>query len=117
MACNCSDVRDLLARENRDPRAAEALALFCYQAKKHLGALIAILGGIDVLVFTGGIGEKAGAIRSSICKDMEYAGLQINEALNKKNAYTISSELSKAKVHIIPTDEEYAIAQNIIDLI
>ena len=110
------DMQELMKQGN-DTNAQLAINMFCYQAKKHLGALMATLGGIDVLVFTGGIGEKASAIRSSICTDMEYAGLQINEVLNKENAYTISSELSKAMVHVIPTDEEYAIAQHIIDLI
>lgn len=100
-----------------DTNAQLATNMFCYQAKKHLGALIAALGGIDVLVFTGGIGQASSATRTAICTDMQYAGIVIDEALNQKNKHTISSADSKAVVHVMPTDEEYMIAQHVIKLI
>lgn len=98
-------------------KAQLAIDVFCYQAQKHLGALIAALGGIDVLVFTGGIGEVAAGIRSHICTNMQYAGIELNDILNKENKQIISSVGSKATVHVIATDEEYTIAQHVAQLI
>jgi len=73
-----SDVRDLLDREKDDVRAAEAIALFCYQAKKWIGALTAALGGLDTLVFSGGIGENSPDVRERICSGLDYLGLSID---------------------------------------
>ncbi len=108
-----SDVRDLLAREKADGRAAEALALFCYQAKKWIGAFAAALGGLDTLVFAGGIGENAPLIRARIVADLEFLGLTLDPARNDKNAAVISTDASRVTVHVIPTDEEWQIAQSI----
>jgi acetate kinase len=106
-----SDVRDLLAREASDPRAAEALALFCYQAKKWIGSFAAALGGVDTLVFAGGIGEHAAPIRARICDGMEFLGIKLNAARNAKNAALISS--GAVQVRVIATDEQLMIARTV----
>ena len=106
-----ADVRDLLARRNVDPRAAEAIAVFCHQAKKFLGAMTATLNGLDTLVFSGGIGERAPQIRAEICQGLEYLGVAIDAARNASNAGIISSSVSRVAVHVIPTDEEAWMAQ------
>jgi acetate kinase len=107
-----ADMRDLLAREAADPRAADAVALFCYQARKFLGALVAALGGLDTLVFTAGIGERAAVIRARICDGLEYLGLQIDAARNAVHAPIISSDASRVVVRVIPTDEDLMIARH-----
>jgi acetate kinase len=109
-----SDVRDLLARESTDVRAAEAIALFCYQAKKWIGAYAAALGGLDTLVFAGGIGENAPPIRSRICDGMGFLGVELDESRNATNAAVISSETSRVPVRVIRTDEELMIARSIM---
>ena len=80
-----SDMRELLDKEGRNPRAAEAVAMFCYQAKKWIGAYAAALGGLDTLVFSGGIGEKAPKVRARICEGLEFLGIEIDEKLNAAN--------------------------------
>ena len=107
-----ADVRDLIAREGSDVRAAEALAVFCYQAKKWVGALSAALGGLDTLVFAGGIGEHAAPLRARICAGLEYLGVEIDPARNDAHAPVISTDASRATVRIIPTDEELLIARD-----
>jgi acetate kinase len=106
-----ADVRDLLARQSSDPRAAEALELFAQQAKKFVAALAATLGGLDTLIFSAGIGEHVPAIRASICADLEFLGVRIDPAANASNAPVISSPHSSVTVRVIPTDEEQIIAQ------
>jgi acetate kinase len=108
-----SDMRDLLAREFDDIRAAEAVALFCYQAKKWIGAFAATLGGIDTLVFAGGIGENCPIIRSRICEGLEFLGIGLEEKQNRKNALIISKEKESVAVHVIHTDEEWMIAKTV----
>ena len=105
------DVRDLLVRESADLRAAEALALFCYQAKKRIGSYAAALGGLDTLVFAGGIGENAAVIRARICADLEFLGLALDDKANKANAGLISAASSRVNVRVIHTDEEVMIAR------
>jgi acetate kinase len=112
-----SDMRDLLAREAEDSRAAEAVELFCYQARKFLGSLAAILGGIDTLVFTGGIGEHASPIRRRICEGMGHLGLILNPRANDTNAARISAPGSTASIRIIPTNEELMIARHTLAVI
>jgi acetate kinase len=107
-----SDMRDLLAREAVDVRAAEAVALFCYQAKKWLGAFAAALGGLDTLVFAGGIGENNPAIRARICEGLGFLGIELNETRNAENAAVISMPTSRVTVRIIRTDEELTIARS-----
>ncbi len=105
-----ADVRDLLDREASDPRAAEALALFCYQAKKWIGSFAAALGGLDVLVFAGGIGENSGAVRRRICEGLNHLGIEIDESANERNAQRISPDTGAVRVRVIATDEESVIA-------
>lgn len=106
-----SDMRDLLARELEDERAADAVALFCQQAKKFIGAYIAVLGGLDTLVFSGGIGENASLIRARICDGLQVFGIELDSTRNAANAATISADSSGATVRVIKTDEELQIAR------
>jgi len=112
-----SDLRDLLARKSDDVRAAEAVALFCYQAKKWIGAFAAALGGLDTLVFAGGIGENAPLVRERICDELGFLGIELNEARNTRSASLISTDASRVKVRVIPTDEELMIARSVIRLL
>jgi acetate kinase len=105
-----SDMRDLLDCETRDVRAAEAIALFCYQVKKWIGSFAAALGGLDTLVFAGGIGENAAPIRERICDGLGFLGIELDEKRNVTNAGVISSETSRISVRVIRTDEELVIA-------
>ncbi|MGC1392208.1 MAG: acetate/propionate family kinase [Bacteroidales bacterium] len=108
-----SDMRDLLAKESNDIRAAEAVELFCYQAKKWIGAFAAALGGLDTLVFAGGIGENCPVIRSRICKDLGFLGIGLDEKQNRKNAPIISKEKKSVAVRVIQTDEEWMIVKTV----
>lgn len=108
-----ADVRALLAREARDPRAAAAIALFCYQAKKWIGAFAAALGGLDTLIFAGGIGENAPVIRARICAGLGFLGLKLSRPHNADNAARISTPASRVTVRVIPTDEECMIARSV----
>jgi acetate kinase len=108
-----SDMRDLLAREADDVRAAEAVALFCYQAKKWIGSLAAALGGLDTLVFAGGIGENAPAVRAHICEGLDFLGVELDAARNAENAALISADAGPVAVRVIPTDEELMIARSV----
>jgi acetate kinase len=105
-----SDIRDLLVHENDDVRAAEAVALFCYQVKKWIGAFAAALGGLDTLVFAGGIGENSSIIRSRICEGLVFLGIELEEKQNAANEGVISSAASRVAVRVIRTDEEQMIA-------
>ena len=108
-----SDVRDLLDLEAKDVRAAEALALFCYQAKKWIGAYAAALGGVDTIVFTGGIGENSPAIRKRICAGLGFLGVKIDTKRNVKSAPVISTPAGRVRVRVIRTDEELMIARSV----
>jgi acetate kinase len=108
-----SDMRDLLNREKQDVRAAEAVALFCYQAKKWIGSFAAALGGLDTLVFAGGIGENAPLVRTRICDGLGFLGIELNESRNAKTAAVISTDASRATVCVIRTDEELMIARSV----
>ena len=112
-----SDLRDLLAQEAGDVRAAEAVALFCYQAKKWLGSFAAALGGLDTLVFAGGIGENAPLIRARICDGLGFLGIRLNRQRNAKNAALISPDAGRVKVRVIRTDEELMIARSVTRLL
>jgi len=111
-----ADMQDLLQKESSDERAAEAVALFCYQIKKWIGSFMAVLGGLDVLVFSGGIGENAPIIRSRICEGLGFAGIALDEDLNGRNESQISKAGSKIKVLVIPTNEELMIARSTMAL-
>jgi acetate kinase len=104
-----SDVRDLLERESTDSRAREAIAIFCYQAKKWIGAYTAALGGLDTLVFAGGIGENAAVVRRRICDGLQCIGVELDDSLNDQHAACIST--GRVAVRVIRTDEESVIAK------
>jgi acetate kinase len=106
-----SDMRDLLKHETQDVRAAEAVALFCYQVKKWVGAFAAALGGLDTLVFAGGIGENAPTIRARICDGLGFLGLGLDEGRNAASEGVISSAVGRVVVRVIRTDEERVIAE------
>ena len=108
-----SDMRDLLDRATQDVRAEEAVALFCYQIKKWIGGFTAALSGLDTLVFAGGIGENAPAVRARICAGLEYLGIEIDEECNVTNASVISTEASRVVVRVMHTDEEVMIAESV----
>lgn len=109
-----ADVRALLARESHDARAADAVALFCYQAKKWIGAYAAALGGLDTLVFAGGIGEHAPVIRERICDELGFLGIALHRTRNARSASLISTDRSRVKVRVIHTDEEVMIARAVV---
>src|ERR1700716_3615161 len=113
-----ADVRDLLGREATDTRAAEALALFCYQARKWIGSFAAALGGLDTLVFAGGIGENAAPVRKRICDGLEFLGIELDDDANGRHAQRISADTgSSVTVRVIRTDEESVIAALSIPLL
>jgi acetate kinase len=106
-----ADMQELLAAEAANPRAAEAIALFCYTARKYLGALAAALGGLDTLIFTAGIGENSPAVRQRICEGMEFVGIQLDAERNAQNAPIISPEHGSVTVRVVRTNEELMIAR------
>lgn len=107
------DMRELLARESVDVRAAEAVAMFCYQAKKWIGAYAAALGGLDTLVFAGGVGENAPLVRARICQGLGFLGIELDRSRNRKPAAVISTDASRVTVRVIRTDEELMIARSV----
>ncbi len=108
-----SDMRELLAVEASDPRAADAVSLFCYQAKKCLGAYAAALGGIDTVVFAGGIGEHAAPVRERICEGLGFLGIEVDAARNAAHAEVISTDASRVTVRVIHTDEQLMLAHSV----
>jgi acetate kinase len=111
------DMNDLLKTEREDVRAAEAVAIFCYQVKKWVGAFAAALGGLDTLVFSGGIGENAPTIRARICDGLGFLGIELDQNRNAEHAPWISSGTSRVKVRVIRTDEELMIAKSVIPIL
>ncbi|PIZ62777.1 MAG: acetate/propionate family kinase [Candidatus Marinimicrobia bacterium CG_4_10_14_0_2_um_filter_48_9] len=112
-----SDMQDLLESQTTDIRAAEAVELFCYQVKKWIGAFAAVLGGLDTLVFSGGMGENAPEIRSRICEELGFLGIEIDEKRNKTNAPVISTDKGITAVRVIHTDEEWMIAKTVSQML
>lgn len=112
-----ADIRDLLALEAHDQRAAEAVALFCYQAKKAIGALAAALGGVDTLVFSAGIGEHSPVVRARICEGLGFLGITIDPTRNETNDAVISTEGGQVIVRGIHTDEEREMAQSVLSVL
>jgi len=109
-----SDMRDLLGRASRDIRAAEAVALFCYAAKKWIGAYAGALGGLDTLIFSGGIGENSPAVRARICRGLGFLGVALDARRNAANAPVISRPAARVAVRVIRTDEELMIARSVV---
>lgn len=112
-----ADMRELLKLERYDQRAAEAVELFCYQAKKWMGAYAAALGGLDTLVFSGGIGEHQSEIRKRICTGLQFFGIELDEVRNKNSEAIISKEESKVCVRVIKTNEELMIARSVCEIL
>jgi len=112
-----SDMQDLLLHETDDVRAKEAIEVFCYQTKKWIGSYSAVLGGLDALVFAGGIGENLPTIRTRICAGLEFLGIELEESLNKTNEGLISKAASRVSVRVIRTDEEYMIARYVCHIL
>lgn len=106
-----SDMRDLLRREAEDPRAADAIALFCYQLRKWIGAFAAALGGLDTLIFSGGIGENAAAVRARICAGLGFLGIDLDQPRNEGHAAVISVDGARVTVRVMRTNEELVIAR------
>jgi acetate kinase len=111
------DMRDLLVKEATDPHAADAVALFCYLARKSIGALAAVLGGLDTLIFTAGIGEHAAPVRKRICHGLEFLGLDLDAERNDRHRPIISSDDSGVVVRVMKTDEDLMIARHVRHLL
>jgi acetate kinase len=111
------DMRDLLDNATLNSQAAEAIELYCYTAQKHFGAPAAVLGGVDTIVFTGGIGEHAAPIREKICSGLEYLGVQLHSKRNAANEAVISADSSRVVVRVIATDEDLVIAKHVVQLL
>jgi acetate kinase len=105
------DMKTLLDRRESDPRAAQAVEMFCYQVRKQIGAYAAALGGVDTLVFTGGIGERAAPVRALACSGLEHLGIRLDPDANASHADTISFPAGGCTVRVIPTNEELVIAR------
>ena len=110
-----NDMRDLLG--NPDPHAQQAVDYFVYQAAKHIGALAAVLGGVDALVFTAGIGERSAEIRRRICAASAWLGIELDDAANDRHAARITAQGSRVSAWVIPTNEELMIARHTGDLL
>ena len=112
-----SDMRDLLACEAQDIRAAEAVNLFCYEVKKWIGAFAAALGGVETLVFAGGIGENSPVVRARICEGLEFLGIELDGQANSKNSGVISTDDCRVNVRVIHTNENLMIARTVNQLL
>ena len=112
-----SDMQQLLQQCSTNSQAEEAIDVFCYQARKQIGAYAAAMDGLDVLVFSGGIGENVAVIRSRICERLSFLGIKLDKDLNQQQALQISAPHSRVQVWVIPTDEERIIAQSMCDLL
>jgi acetate kinase len=110
-------MRDLLGREANDPHAAQAVEQFCYQARKHLGALATVLGGLDTLIFTAGVGANAPLVRQRICRGLEFMGIRLDPRRNEANAPVISVDGSPVVVRVMKTNEELMIARHTYHLL
>jgi acetate kinase len=111
------DMRALLEKSAQDSRAADAVDLFCYRAKKYIGAYAAALGGLDLLIFAGGIGEHAPAVRKRICEGLDFLGINLDSDANDKNAALISSGDSRVRVRVIETNEDLMIVRHVVSLL
>jgi acetate kinase len=117
VSATSADMKEIVKLKNTDTRAAEAFELFCYQAKKFVGAYTAALEGLDTLVFSGGIGEHSPEVRSGICDGMEFLGIELCEIKNMNNETIISAKTSKVTVYVIKTNEELMIAEMVCEVL
>jgi len=106
------NMEELLIKENKDPRAKLAIEIFCYSVKKFIGAFSAIMGGLDTLIFTAGIGENSPRIRQYICEGLDFLGIHLDDIRNRSNEFIISMDSSPVHVMVIPTNEELMIARH-----
>jgi acetate kinase len=106
------DMKTLLEQREREPRAAQAVEIFCYQLRKHIAAMSAVLGGLDTLVFTGGIGERAAPVRWEVCLGLAHLGIEVDPERNSAHAEVISTSSSGCKVRVIPTNEDLMVARH-----
>jgi acetate kinase len=106
------DMKSLMERRATEPSASEAVELFCYLLRKHIGAMAAALGGVDTLVFTGGIGERAAAVREEVCAELRYLGIRLDTTQNASNAAIISTPDATCTVRVMPTNEDLMIARH-----
>ena len=113
VSAKSGDMRVLLDEMQQDPAAEEAVDLFCYRAKKYIGAYAAVLGGLDLLVFAGGIGEHAPAVRKRICDGLDFLGIRLDDPGNEANAALISAPQSRVKVRVINTNEDLMIVRHV----
>jgi acetate kinase len=107
-----SEMRTLLDSSEQNADAAQAVEMFCYQVRKFIGAYAAALGGLDTVVFTGGIGEHAAAVRAGIVDSLEFLGIELDAEANSRNAQVISAKTSRCTVRVIRTDEDLMIARH-----
>ena len=107
----------MIEAENTNGNAKDAIELFCYQTKKWIGSFVAVLCGLDTLVFSGGIGEHSPEVRSKICDCLEFIGIELCEIKNMNNEVVISTEKSKVTVRVITTNEEVMIARLVKDVL
>jgi len=107
-----SDMQTLLDKRGSEPHAAQAVEMFCDQLRKQIGALTAVLGGLDTLVFTGGIGEQAAPVRWEVCQGLAYLGVALDPQRNESHARIISTPQSACGVRVVPTNEELMIARH-----
>lgn len=107
-----SEMKTLIDASGNDPNAAQAVEMFCYQIRKFIGAYAAVLGGLDTLVFTGGIGEHAAEVRAKIVRGLEFLGIELDEPANARHASLISKQSSRCRVRVIKTDEDLMIARH-----
>lgn len=112
-----SDMKALLEVRSKDPRAAQAVAMFAYQVRKTIGAYAAALGGLDTLVFTGGIGERAAEVRTDICHGLGFLGIELEQSANLRHADVISAAGASCKVRVVQTDEDLMIARHTHDCV
>jgi acetate kinase len=107
-----SDMKALLQKSRTDNAARMAVQMFAYQVRKFIGAYAAVLNGLDTLVFTGGIGERAAEVRTEICSGLEYLGVTLDMAANGQNAEVISQSGTKCTIRVVQTDEDLMIASH-----
>ena len=113
-----SDMREILAAvKDEQRRSVYAFEIFCYRIKKYIGAYSAAMGGLDALIFTGGIGENAPEVRAEVCRDMEYIGIKLDNLKNENNEDLISASSSRVKVFRISTNEELVIALDTSEIV
>ena len=111
------DMRALLETSAKDSRAGDAVDLFCYRAKKYIGAYAAVLGGLDLLIFAGGIGEHAPAVRKRICEGLDFLGIRLDSTANDTNAALISAGDSHVRVRVLKTNEDLMIVRHVVSLL